>query len=342
MTATITSQELHERITGGDSPLVVDVLPAEVYATRHLAGACNACVYEIVFLGAIAELAPDPATPLVLYDASGTTLAAATAREKLLAAGYRDVRVLSGGLAGWAAAGYPVEPLEPLPPEPVLRDGIYRLDPSASVLEWTGRNFNNRHYGRIPFISGEVAISGGELRGGEIRLDMTGISNLDLQDEAYRRIPFISGEAVISGGELRGGEISLDMTGISNLDLQDEAYRQMLVSHLKSEDFFAVDQYPVASIALRGWQPIAGATTGTPGHIVQGELTIKGVSRKIDFPAAVAPQEDGSLKAQAVIVMDRTDWNITYGSGRLFEKLGMHLVHDRIDIELFIVLRHAG
>jgi len=303
MTATITSQELHERITGGDSPLVVDVLPAEVYATRHLAGACNACVYEIVFLGAIAELAPDPATPLVLYDASGTTLAAATAREKLLAAGYRDVRVLSGGLAGWAAAGYPVEPLEPLPPEPVLRDGIYRLDPSASVLEWTGRNFNNRHYGRIPFISGE---------------------------------------AVISGGELRGGEISLDMTGISNLDLQDEAYRQMLVSHLKSEDFFAVDQYPVASIALRGWQPIAGATTGTPGHIVQGELTIKGVSRKIDFPAAVAPQEDGSLKAQAVIVMDRTDWNITYGSGRLFEKLGMHLVHDRIDIELFIVLRHAG
>jgi polyisoprenoid-binding protein YceI len=185
----------------------------------------------------------------------------------------------------------------------VLRDGTYRLDPSASVLEWTGRNFNNRHYGRIPFKGGEI---------------------------------------VIGGGELRRGEITLDMTGISNLDLQDETYRQMLVSHLKSDDFFAVDRYPAASIAISGWQPIVGATQGTPDHTVQGELTIKGITRQITFPAAVAPQEDGSLKAQAAFGMDRTAWNITYGSGRLFEKLGMHLVHDRIDIELFLVARYSG
>jgi len=303
MTATISCHELNKRLAAGDSLLVIDVLPPEVFATRHLPGACNACVYEIVFLDGVTGLAPDPAMPVVLYDASGTTMAAATAQEKLLAAGYRDVRILAGGLAGWAAAGYPVEPAEPPPPEPVLRDGVYRLDPSASVLEWTGRNFNNRHYGRIPFKGGEV---------------------------------------VISSGELRRGEISLDMTGISNLDLQDETYRQMLVSHLKSEDFFAVDRYPMASIAISGWQPVAGATAGTPDHIVQGELTIKETTRQIAFPAAVAPQEDGSIKAQAAFDIDRTGWNITYGSGKLFEKLGMHLVHDRIDIELFIVARNSG
>lgn len=302
MTTTITAEELHKQLAGGDSLLVIDVLPPEVHAVRHLPGACNACVYEMVFLNGVAELAPDPATPLVLYDASGTTMAATTAREKLLTAGYRDVRVLTGGLAGWAAAGYPVELVEPSPPEPVIKDGTYLIDPAASVLEWTGRNLNNRHYGRIPFKNGEI---------------------------------------VISNGELCRGNITLEMTGISNLDLQDETYRQMLVSHLKSDDFFAVDRYPTASIAIKGWLPISGATPGTPDHIVQGELTIKGVTRELAFPATVGPQEDGSIKAQTAFDMDRTAWNITYGSGKLFEKLGMHLVHDRIDIELFIVARRS-
>lgn len=300
MTATITCQELNKLLSGGDSPLVIDVLPPEVYAGRHLPGACNACVYEMVFLEGVAGLAPEHATPIVLYDESGTTRAAATAREKLLAAGYWDVRTLIGGLAGWCAAGYPVEQAAAHQPEPVLKDGVYRLDPAASILEWTGRNFNNRHYGRIPFSVGEI---------------------------------------VITDGELHGGKITLDMTGISNLDLQDETYRQMLISHLKSDDFFAVDRYPAASITLSGWQPIAGATPGTPDHTVQGELTIKGITREVKFPIAIAPQEDGSLKAQAAFDIDRTAWNINYGSGKLFEKLGMHLVHDRIDIELFIVAR---
>ncbi|MBT0664151.1 YceI family protein [Geobacter pelophilus] len=303
MTATITCQELSKRLADGDALLVVDVLPPEIYAGRHIPGACNACVYEMVFLDRIAELAPDPARPIVLYDASGTTLAAATAREKLLKAGYSDVRLLAGGLNGWTTSGYPAEAVAPIAPEPVLADGIYRLDPAASVLEWTGRNFNNRHYGRIPFTDGEI---------------------------------------VISGGALQRGAMSLDMTGISNLDLKDETYRQMLIRHLKSDDFFAVDRYPVASIAITGWQAITEATPGTPDHTVQGELTIKGVTREIAFPAAVAPQEDGSLKAQATFDIDRTMWNICYGSGKLFEKLGMHLVHDRIDIELFIVARKSG
>ncbi|HZV81014.1 MAG TPA: YceI family protein [Geobacteraceae bacterium] len=303
MTATISCYELNKRLAGGDSLLVIDVLPPEVFATRHLPGACNACVYEIVFLDGVAALAPDPATPIVLYDESGTTMAATTAREKLLVAGYRDVRVLAGGLDGWAAAGYPVELLEPPPPEPLLRDGIYRLDPTSSVLEWIGRNINNRHYGRIPF------------RGGEF---------------------------VIAGGVLQRGEVTLEMSGISNLDLQDQTYRQMLVSHLKSADFFDVGRYPVATVTLKRWQPLPGATPGTPDYTVQGELTIKGVTRQLDFPATVAPQDDGSIKAQAAFDIDRTAWNIAYGSGKLFEKLGMHLVHDRIDIELFIVARRSG
>lgn len=303
MDVTITCRELQGLLAGEDPPVVLDVLPPEVFAARRLPGACNACVYEMVFLEGSAAVAPDRGRLLVLYDETGTTGAGVAAREKLLAAGYRDVRILAGGVAGWEAAGYPVERKEATAPEPGIGDGVYRLDTAASVLEWTGRNISNRHYGRIPFAGGELQISGGEL----VR-----------------------------------GEIDLDMTGISNLDLQDEGYRKMLVKHLKSDDFFDVAHYPTAVIAITGWQAYPGAAPGTPDHLVAGNLTIKGVTRPVRFPAVVMPQQDGALKAQATFDIDRTEWNVTYGSGRLFEKLGMHLVHDRIDIELFLVVRPVG
>ncbi|MFH1028689.1 MAG: YceI family protein [Pseudomonadota bacterium] len=300
MNATISCTELQLQLDAGVPLLVIDILPPEEYADTHLPGALNACVYEMVFLDRMAELAPDRSLPLVLYDATGRTRAAVIAREKLVTAGYREVRILEGGLDGWCAAGYPLAQAgEPLG-EPQLLDGAYRIDATASVLEWTGRNINNRHHGRVP------------LQGGEL---------------------------VISEGGLRQGSVALDMTGITNLDLEDKGYRQMLVNHLKSEDFFDVARYPVATMVLKGWEPIPEASPGTPDHLVRGELTIKGVTRPLTLPATVMPQEDGSIKAQALFAFDRTDWNVAYGSGKLFEKLGMHLVHDRIDIELFFVAR---
>jgi len=303
MNGTISCAELQLRLAAGGPLHIIDILPPEEYAATHLPGAQNACVYEVVFLDRMTELVPDRSLPLVLYDATGRTRAAAIARDKLLAAGYTEVHILEGGLAGWCAAGYPLaqagEPLR----EPQLMDGTYRIDAPASVLEWTGRNINNRHYGRVP------------LQGGEL---------------------------VIAGGGLREGSVTLDMTGITNQDLKNEGYRQMLVSHLKSEDFFDVARYPVATMALKGWEPVTDASPGTPDHLVRGELTMKGVTLPLTLPATVMPQQDGSIKAQALFAFDRTAWNIAYGSGKLFEKLGMHLVHDRIDIELFLVARRVG
>jgi len=303
MKGTISCAELQLRLDAGGPLYIIDILLPEEYAATHLPGAQNACVYEVVFLDRMTELVPDRSLPLVLYDATGRTRAAAIARDKLLAAGYREVHILEGGLAGWCAAGYPLaqagEPLR----EPQLMDGTYRIDAPASVLEWTGRNINNRHYGRVP------------LQGGEL---------------------------VIAGGGLRQGSVTLDMTGITNLDLKNEGYRQMLVNHLKSEDFFDVARYPVATMALKGWEPVPDASPGTPDHLVRGELSMKGVTRPLTLPATVMPQQDGSIKAQALFAFDRTAWNIAYGSGKLFEKLGMHLVHDRIDIELFLVARRVG
>jgi hypothetical protein len=47
-------------------------------------------------------------------------------------------------------------------------------------------------------------------------------------------------------------------------------------------------------------------------------------------------REDGSVSIEAHFDLDQTRWNVLYGSSRLFEHLGMHLVYDLISIELRI------
>ena len=301
MNAILSCNELIQRIDAG--AVVIDVMTPEEHAIRHVAGAKNACIYEMVFLDHMAEQVPDRGTELIVYDATGTTRSAELARERLLQAGYTHVSLLAGGLAAWCDAGLPVETdQQALMAEVELRDGSYRIDIEKSRLEWIGRNLNKRHYGSI-------AIQAGEL--------------------------------VIAGGKLSAGTIVLDMTAISCLDLQDPGWRDMLIRHLISDDFFAVERYPTASFTLHGWEAQAGASPEAPQGIASGELTIRDVTRLISFPATVAPQQDGSIQAHAAFEIDRTLWNVCYGSCRLFEHLGMHLVHDMISLELFVVARRA-
>ena len=301
MNVTLTCNELKERMAAG--AVVVDVMTPEDYAACHIAGAKNACIYEMAFLDRITECAPDRDTRVVLYDASGTTRAAEAARERLGQAGYGNIDILKGGLSAWRSAGLPVETGDQAGlPEPNLLDGTYRIDVEKSMLEWIGRNLNNRHFGRI-------AIKDGDL--------------------------------VIRGGRLSEGNILLDMNSITNLDLQDPAWHDMLLRHLKSDDFFALERFPTASFRLTGWEATEGASPEAPNGIASGELTIRDVTRPISFPAIVAPQADGGIKAHAAFDIDRTLWNVCYGSGKLFERLGMHLVHDIISLELFILARQV-
>jgi rhodanese-related sulfurtransferase len=281
-----------------DAIAVIDVMTPEDYEACHIAGACNACVYEMAFLDRMEDLALDRAAPLVVYDTTGSTQAAENASEKLLRAGYRSVSILAGGLTAWRSAGYSVEGSHSVEMAAVsMHDGNYEIEIEASRLEWIGRNANNRHYGSI-------AIKGGEL--------------------------------IVRNGLPYRGRVEADMTSIRDFDLQDESWNSLLIRHLKSADFFEVDRFPTAAFELTGWEPLTEATPGTPNGIAIGQLTTKNAARLIRFPADVSPEKDGSLKAHAALDIDRTLWNVNYGSGRLYERLGMHLVHDMISLELFI------
>jgi len=287
----------------GTPVCIIDTLPPEYCDKEHIPGAQNACVYEMVFLEKVAAIVNDPHARIVVYGSSDRSKGAAIAVEKLTRAGYQNVSELAGGLEAWQAAGFPVEPEGAGSIEvPDMADGSYVIDTSASRLEWTGRNINGRHYGTINIGGGDIAIENGTL----VR-----------------------------------GVVTLDMNTIVNLDLKDEAYNRMLVSHLMCDDFFDVANHPTAEFTVSGSELIEGAAAGSPNLLVKGALQLKGTTNPLSFTAEIVPQVDGTLKLRATFDIDRTLWGVLYGSGRFFEKLGMHLVSDIISIELFLTAKRG-
>ena len=275
---------------------MLDILPEEEYQTGHISGAKNACVFKITFLDDVKKLAPDISKPLVVYGASSRDLASATAAEKLLAGGYKNVSDYRGGLEDWRAAGLSVEG-NPTAAKTVSkpREGVHKLNVETSRLEWTGRNLLSAHCGTL------------KLRAGHIE---------------------------VRDGRPISGSFTVDMDSMQNLDMQDPKMREVLIWHLKSDDFFDVQRFPVAELQASKFTPLTGARLGNPNFEISGTLTLKGVSNEVTFPAMLAPAADGLLAVDAHFDIDRTRWNVLYGSGKFYEKLGKHLVNDEISLAL--------
>jgi len=304
----ISPDDLRRRLTASAPLTVIDVLPDTRFAAGHVPGAKNACVYEVVFTSAVAKIQPDRKAPLVVYGHSAETMDAAVAAKKLDRAGYQSVYLLDGGFAAWLAAGYPIEKnhgADGAPPIPVLPppDGRYAVSTDDSSIEWTGRNNNGKHFGRVRLASGTVDLSGGRFT----------------------------------------GDFKIDMASIVNTDLAGDTYYQVLIDHLMSDDFFFVERFPSAQFHLTQMTPLGKGRLGASNYQVAGTFELVGVALDLTFPAVVAPMEDGTVVVSAHFDIDRTKWGIIYGADRFFAHLGKHLVYDIVSIELRLVAaRSAG
>ncbi len=293
---TLTAPELRDSLSGNPPPLLVHVLPEEHYATRRLAGAVNACTYETSFVSKIREMAPALDAWLVVYGEGEPSLDSEDAAAKLTAAGYSNVADFRGGLREWEAAGFPLGAQLPPPSAPVL-DGTFQIDGSGSVIRWTGQNLLSHHEGTVKLAAGSVALS---------------------------------------HGHLEKGEVIIDMDSIACSDIADSTMAAMLVSHLRTADFFQAAEYPTASYEVAGATPIKGATEGAPNYQISGRLTLRGVSRELSFPAVIAAADTEHVTAQAHIQLNRTLFGSRYGSGKFFAFLGKHVVNDFIQLHLKI------
>lgn len=139
------------------------------------------------------------------------------------------------------------------------------------------------------------------------------------------------GNFTYDGNVLTGGSFVIDMTSINCTDLQGE-YADKLVGHLKSDDFFGVATYPSAKFEIT--KVVSRGKTGD--YKVTGNLTIKETTKEIRFNAKV-DQSGGVPVATADITIDRSDFNVRYGSGSFFDNLGDKTIYDEFDLSLKLV-----
>ncbi|MGA7492851.1 MAG: YceI family protein [Syntrophobacteraceae bacterium] len=300
--AKITAEELYEKIGRKTDLIIIDTLPKELFEKRHLPGAQNACVFQVVFPSEVEAIVPDRDREVVLYGSSRASHDAVTAAEKLVRLGYSKVFALIGGLAAWREAGYPLAGNDPDSADEDdrfrLEDRSYTVDIERSIIEWTGRNPNTTHYGTLRLLRGDITIRQGKLN----------------------------------------GTFEIDMLSLKNLNLEGSEWQPVLIAHLKSDDFFFAEKFPKARFTIDSTREI-GESLSEPNFEVEGTLELRGVRNGMKFLATISNLPDGAVTAEAHFDFDRTHWKIIYGSSRYFEHLGMHLVFDPISIGLRIVAR---
>lgn len=146
--------------------------------------------------------------------------------------------------------------------------GAYMVDVGQSVIKWTGSKTeeDDTHTGEI------------KLKDGKLEMD--------------------------AEGNLTGGSFSIDMLSLINTDLEG-GMKGDIETHLKSADFFDVDQFGTATFMIK--EAKADAEAG--GYMITGEMKVKDLSQEITFMAMVA-EEGGKVQANADIELTQEDMGL--------------------------------
>ena len=139
-----------------------------------------------------------------------------------------------------------------------------------------------------------------------------------------------SGNLIFDGKKLNGGNFVINMATIKDADKSDR-----LEGHLKADDFFGVDKFATSTFTVKKVTPAAGNNVN-----VSGDLTIKGVTNPITFPATLTWNSDGSVTAAAdKIIVDRTKYGIKFRSKGMFPDVGDKMIYDEFELGIKLVAR---
>lgn len=126
----------------------------------------------------------------------------------------------------------------------------------------------------------------------------------------FGTIKFESGDVTVKDGKLGSGKFVADMTSLTSEDLKDRAADlEKLNNHLKSGDFFEVEKFPTASYEITGVTPSAGGDYNT---VLDGNMTVKGISRPVQFKANVSVKDGVVNIATEPKDIAREDFGITF------------------------------
>lgn len=135
-------------------------------------------------------------------------------------------------------------------------------------------------------------------------------------------------------GNLAGGVFNIDMTTIANLDISDPDEKKDFEENIKSGNFFQVDSFPTAEFRIVA---VTASKDSLTNAIVDGELTIKSITKPLQIKAHVNIAENIMLIIIPEFIIDRTEWGINYNSKKIFSNLLDNLINDEIKINMKIL-----
>ncbi|MET4076518.1 YceI family protein [Hymenobacter sp. UYCo722] len=175
----------------------------------------------------------------------------------------------------------------------------YKLQPQLSTLGWDAKAVTHGHNGTVQFSTGELLVNGTQLVGGTVTVDMKTIKATDIADAE-------------SNGKFMG--------------------------HITSDDFFGTAKYPAASFKITKVTPIKGAAADANNATVTGELTIKGITKPLSFPAKVGVK-NGVAAAAGTATVNRTQYDIKYGSKSFFDGIGDKAIYDDFTLSFNVIAK---
>ncbi|MFO7719098.1 MAG: YceI family protein [Gillisia sp.] len=177
----------------------------------------------------------------------------------------------------------------------------YAVDTTTSVIEWEGNKPTGTHTGTIQLKNGTFKANDSIIESGTFVISMTSINVTDLEGD----------EKINLESHLKG-----TVEG-------------------KEGDFFNVNQYPEATFEVTGVNQVNGQT------MLQGNLTMKEETKNIEFPVTINQSEDSIELTSEPFTIDRTQWNVNYGSKSVFEGLGDKFISDDIILTLNLKAKKA-
>ncbi|MBF9237814.1 YceI family protein [Hymenobacter sp. BT683] len=177
----------------------------------------------------------------------------------------------------------------------------FKLQPQLSTLGWEGKAVTHGHNGTMNFSNGEL---------------------------------------LVKGNAIVGGTVTVDMKSMKATDIADAESQGKFVGHMSSDDFFGVEKNPTSTFKIVSVAPIKGAAKDANNATITGDMTIKGVTQRLSFPAKVGVK-DGVAAATGKMTIDRTKFGLKYGSKSFFESIGDKAIYDNFDLTFNVIAKKS-